>query len=173
MSNHPRPRFSSQPPAPPPHLEIEHVDGRSVIGAWNNVFVMVFRDVPSADWLRLAGEREAAFAARHPEGFVVLAVLPSMLLNLPSDVRDEAERLSRHRSPYLQAIALVIEGTGFVAAAVRSVASGISMLSRDKTPMRTFNNVEPASAWIATFLERERRVTAPRLLSEAVKNSTA
>ena len=64
---------------------------------------------------------------------------------------------------------------------MRSVAVGVAMLSRpqkdstgaqkERTPMRIFSGVEPASAWLATFLDRDKRATAPRLLAEAVKNS--
>jgi hypothetical protein len=176
--------MSNRPSAPPPpHLEILHVHERSIIGVWNNVFVMIWRDLPSAERLRIAGALERKVAARFPDGFVVLAVLPTINLRLPSDVREEAERLSLDRPRELKAIAQVIEGKGFIAASVRSVAVGVVMLARpqkdgdgvqrERTPMRIFSGVEPASAWLATFLDREKRATAPRLLAEAVKNSAA
>jgi hypothetical protein len=120
------------------------------------------------------GELEHGLAARFPAGFLALALLPTTAgLTLPAEVRREAERVAANRSSAAKAIAHVIEGTGFVAATVRSISIGMSMLARTHAPHRIFGGVEPATAWLATFLDRDKQLHGARLLSEAIETARA
>jgi len=54
------------------------------------------------------------------------------------------------------AIAVVVEGKGFVAAAKRSAVSMIALLARFPFPMRIFGEVIDASSWLAQQIRAER-----------------
>jgi hypothetical protein len=56
----------------PERLEIFHAEGRDLIGLWRNVFVVVFRELPSMHTLRRVGELRREVAGRFPEGFVAM-----------------------------------------------------------------------------------------------------
>jgi hypothetical protein len=55
--------------------------------------------------------------------------------------------LNKH-TKQLRRAAIVVEGTGFVVTAVRSVITGIHMASSATHPLRVFSTVDPALAWL-------------------------
>src|SRR5215471_13928361 len=71
----------------------------------------------------------------------------------PSDAfkRRLYDAVDRQPTIYLGR-ALVLRGSGFLAAAQRSMASTIALNANVSFPMRTFNEVGPAAAWIAELL---------------------
>lgn len=117
-------------------------------GLWRRVFATIRRETPPAQRLRTCGAFQDEVTRRCPDGFVALAVLPSQHARIPPTVREAAEELSRNPSPALVAIAQVITGTGFIAAATRMVATGMSLLNR-RTPTRWFDSVQHASEWVS------------------------
>jgi hypothetical protein len=56
--------------------------------------------------------------------------------------------------------AVVVEGTGFKAAAVRAVVAGLRLVTRTSFPRRAFDTVGPASQWI--YGDLLQSATAPR-----------
>ncbi len=152
-------------------LSILAAMGRDVVGVWENVLVTHWHAPPSAPQLRRVGEAQARVAARFPDGFVVLVRLPAVAARVGAVARDEAERLAASAPPSMQAIAYVVEGRGFVAASARSVALGVAMAFPHKRPIRTFGGLEPAAGWLATFLDRSLRASAPRKLVEAIRSA--
>jgi hypothetical protein len=167
-------RSSSPPPdtAPEP-LTILDTHGRDLVALWENVLISVWREVPTADRLRRMVVLQDEAARRFPRGFVSLSLLPSVQLRLSPETRAEAERVATRAPPSLTAIAMVIEGRGFLAAAVRSVATSVSMVLPGKRPVRIFGGLEPATAWLASFLDRDTRATAPRRLMRAIRHGVA
>jgi hypothetical protein len=123
--------------------------------------------------LRRVGELRREVAGRFPEGFVALAVLPHVSLEAPllKELRAEAERLMTTSPKELLAVAEVIEGSGFLAATVRSIATGLVLVTRPPFPTRIFAGVEPAAAWLAAWADRGERATAPRRLVEAMRDT--
>jgi hypothetical protein len=158
----------------PERLAVLESDGEALVGLWRNVLVLAFRDQPTAEGLRRMGAVQRDVAARFPGGYAALAMLP--MVRRPAmtrELREEAERLTSSSPPELRAVAEVIDGKGFLAATLRSVATSMVMLTRPAWPMRVFAGVEPAAAWLATWVDREARASAPRRLVEAIRGSLA
>jgi hypothetical protein len=117
----------------------------------------IFRNVYLTAWwgdttvarLRKVGELQSEVVRKCPKGFVALALIRSVNANLPADVRAEAERLTKEPPPGLRAIAQVIYGSGFAGAAIRSVATGMQLISRQPRPSKVFDTLEHATSWLA------------------------
>jgi hypothetical protein len=137
----------------PPDLFVFERDAAFGAGLWRRVFATVWRDTPTAERLRTCGRFQDEVTRRCPDGFVALAVLPSKHARLAPDVREAAEELSRNPSPALVAIAQVISGTGFIAAATRMVATGMSLLNQ-RTPTKWFDSVQHAADWVSARVAR-------------------
>ncbi|HEX8795083.1 MAG TPA: hypothetical protein VF765_29250 [Polyangiaceae bacterium] len=151
----------------PPDLFVFERDAGFGAGLWRRVFATVWRETPTAERLRTCGRFQDEVTRRCPDGFVALAVLPSQHAHLSPDVREAAEELSRNPSPALAAIAQVITGTGFVAAATRMVATGMSLLNR-RTPTKWFDSVQHAAEWLSPRVARipdAQAVSAPEIVS--------
>jgi hypothetical protein len=166
-----RPSSPSTSPPLADTLTILDTHGRNVVGLWENVFLSIWRESPTPDRLRRIAVLQDEVARRFPRGFVSLAMLPNLRLTLTAETRAEAERVAARAPQSLNAIAIVTEGRGFLAAAVRSVATCVSMVLPGKRPLRIFGGQEPAVAWLATYLDRDVRATAPRLLMAAIRRT--
>jgi hypothetical protein len=69
--------------------------------------------------------------------------------------REASSRMLNAQGSNLRAVACVIEGSGFRASIVRSVASGIVWLARSKNraPVSYFAQVTQGAAWLANFVD--------------------
>jgi len=67
--------------------------------------------------------------------------------------RQAIAEMFRRGEDWIQASALIFEATGFFAATIRSVVTGITLAAKQKFPHRVFDRVDPA----ARFVEQEQR----------------
>jgi uncharacterized protein (DUF2267 family) len=147
-------------------MQVLGIDDDHIIGnAWNvSVLVWGKRTTLHA----IAGSERAilAHAARFPEGIGLLTVVEE-IAEIPNDEERKAlSVLLSSLSGKVKRSAVAHEGTGFRAAAVRGVATGLTLLARVPFPHRTFEGMEPAVAWMMEGLP-ERPVEAPVVLAAA------
>jgi hypothetical protein len=94
-----------------------------------------------------------AVVERNPDGVVFFCVVEPTSGPPNEDVRKASSRLFDSHGSKLRAIAMVIEGTGFRSALVRSVASGIVMLMGSRTtPISYFATIEAGAQWAEQFV---------------------
>jgi len=93
-----------------------------------------------AEVARLAGE------VGNPVG-ALLVVEPGVPLSTPA-ARDAAMVMVKDLGERLAAIGLVIEGSGFGAAAVRGMFTGIGLVARPGFPWKMFAEADTATAWM-------------------------
>jgi hypothetical protein len=155
-------------------LEILDAEGRDLIGLWQNVLVVAVRALPTKARLRRIGAVQEGVARRFPGGYAALALLPDVPhVGFVGELREEAVRLTLSTPKELRAVAEVIEGKGFLAATVRSIATGLMLVARPAWSMRVFAGIEPAAAWLSSWVDREARPSAPRRLVEAIRHTLA
>jgi hypothetical protein len=91
-------------------------------------------------------------AERSPKGFPTLTwILPSAGFTMDSDARHTAAEVTQAFDKEITAMATLIEGSGFQAAAVRAIISGLAVLERTQAPRKVFSELAPAVAWCGTF----------------------
>ena len=117
-----------------------------------NVYITAWWGETTVPRLRRVGEIQNELARKWPKGFVALALIRSANANLPADVRAEAEKLSKEPAANLKAIAQIIYGTGFAAAAIRSVATGMVLIARHPRPTKIFGTLEAAATWLVPHM---------------------
>lgn len=121
---------------------VAQIDDDVVAGFWQRTF-----DLALARELRRA---LVEACDRHP-GPVLLTGFQTAQLDARAfgdeRVRAELVALARDVIPRVRAYALVVEGTGFAAAALRAGSAGITLLARSPCPCRTFRDLASASAW--------------------------
>jgi hypothetical protein len=127
-------------------------DEAHLVAIHRNVYITAWWGETTAARLRRVGEIGDELARQWPRGFVTLALIRAANAYLPANARAEAEKLSKSPSPNLKAIAQVIYGTGFKAAAIRSLATGMVLLARSKRPTKVFGTLESASTWLVPHM---------------------
>lgn len=132
--------------------------------ACEDVFIALWKTLPNLEASKHLAAAIETFGQRRPEGLVMLVIV-----NAANELPDAATReamardMKRHES-FTRAMALVYEGDGFRAAAVRSVFVGLQMLSRQALPTKVFAAVDEAAAWLV----RQRSgpaMTAPEIVT--------
>jgi hypothetical protein len=126
---------------------IHYSDGGIAVATAANAFICVFRE--PATLPRLVEVRRAIGTHTRKWGHdtVSLSVLePSAAASVPKDVRDETGAITRDYPSI--AAAIVIEGSGFRAAAVRSVLAAIYLVARSPYPHKICEDIDVAARWL-------------------------
>jgi len=110
---------------------------------------------PSPGFLRAWAAAMDRLAQQSSEPISALTVIDSSA-RVPDDAAkaDIRNTVLRHQKQ-MCALAYVIEGQGFTAAAMRSAISFISLLGRYPFPQKTFANIAGATAWTMQQLPTE------------------
>lgn len=123
------------------------------------VWVMILHHPPTAQDMRGARPALEAMTASHPSGFPTLTwVLESAGFSMDADARAAATDVTKAFAHVNLAEATVVDGSGFLAAAVRAVLTGLQAMARTKCPKATFADPHEAAAWC---VERRATPTGP------------
>lgn len=120
-------------------------------------------DAPDVAAVKTLAEVMETFSAKHLRVGGFNFVTATKATQFTDETRRLVAEIRAKHAPKQLAIATVIEGDGFRAAAVRAVASGLNMLSREPFPSKNFDTLEDAVPWFASLAQ----VDAGRLSSAA------
>ena len=121
-------------------------------GECGGVWVMMLFAPPSADDMRAARPTLRAMSDRFPDGYPTLTwVLPGAGFSMDAEARKLAATITDEFSSAILAQATLVEGSGFQAAAVRAIISGIDMMARSKAPKKVFGELRPSLEWCLPF----------------------
>ena len=123
--------------------------GATVIyGACGGIWVMTVFAKPGAADMHLARAALKTMQQRHRDGFPTLTwVLPEAGYSMDADARAAATQVTQEFNPAITAMATLIEGQGFQAAAVRAIVSGMDFVARAKAPKKVFAELSPSVSW--------------------------
>lgn len=152
---------------PQPFRIVQKSDG-IVMAELETVSIAVWRQ--DSVLARFMVQRQALvdLAERFPGKVGFLCVVEPTSGAPGEEVRQATSRMFDELSTKLKAIAMVIEGTGFRSALVRSVASGIVMLSRKRTvPISYFATVPEGVRWMGQHVDIGRQPDLTRAVEDA------
>jgi hypothetical protein len=128
----------------------EHVysDAHHSIITCGNAIMTYSVDVPNPRYLEAWDLATTQLAARVEGSIVVVTIIDSSAPSL-NEVERKAVRstISKHKHQ-IAALAYVVEGRGFGAAAVRSALSLVSLAARYPFPQKVFSSVEKSAEWV-------------------------
>lgn len=129
-------------------LKVENVDHNHAVGHTDQVIFVMWRHHTTLEAVRGLTPITEMLNERGATGILTVvekgATLPS------SEARAElASSLKTARS--MVCSALVFEGDGFRAAAVRAITTTIYQLAKPPFPLRVFATVEQAAHWMESF----------------------
>jgi len=152
--------------SPPPPLDYAH--GTLRITSTGVVVVARWLAAPTAADVRLMRFALRPYVGRL-DAFCSLNVVDiEHATPMADDARKEVAQTQREFEGRQRGLANVIEGRGFWAASIRSVASGLALLSRVKFEQRIFDAVDPAALWLETLFPIGT-IDVPAVLSAAAR----
>ncbi|MCX4242687.1 hypothetical protein [Paraliomyxa miuraensis] len=139
---------------------VVHDDEQLQIVIWDRVVTSRWRGAPTEDALRILGEHQRTLTDSFDERRIVALTIvgPRATMLLSGEARKEAEVQAKVGRETLIALALVVEGEGFIAATARAVISGVQLAVRNPYPTKVFAIVDDARLWIEERLRAEGHV---------------
>jgi len=118
---------------------------------WNELVAVVWRHETTLQGVRDLKSAVSALARRHPNGIAMLTIVSESAPMPSSAARKAIAELLSESSAIIRCSAVVMEGAGFRAAAVRSVVTGLTMLARHEFP-HSICDVEAAAKMYSEVL---------------------
>lgn len=119
------------------------------LATWDNVVISVWRKETTLQGVANAKRVFDAAMDEHPGGVFLVTVVEFEATMPPPESRDALARLLADGSGRTILSAVAYEGTGFRAAAIRSIVSGLALLARLPYPHQIFASVDDACAWFS------------------------
>jgi hypothetical protein len=143
-------------PSTDPFASVLHAERDFVVGTYGPVFLVIWR----IDTTEVGMRRVASLfrSARLPERVGMLTVVDENATMPSSEARELGAAFLSKNSKRIVASAIAHEGSGFKAAAVRAVVTGLTMLARQPFPHKVFPDTDRAASWLC-----EAKVTGFRL----------
>ncbi len=130
-----------------PETKVLYADAGTAVAVCGNVFVNVMREAQTLARLRELRRHIERHVQRWGADTLSISVLePGATAETPKDVRDETAAITRDYPSI--AAAIVIEGSGFRAAAIRAVLATIYLVSRSPYPHRIVDSVFAGARWL-------------------------
>lgn len=125
-------------------------------GLWRNIAFSIWRETPlTAAEADESGRIFLDYAPRVPGGKLgIMVLLPDKLTPPSPEVRKVMERNAVSLGKLECCSSLVFRGSGFRAAIVRGVVTGLNQISRSPVEQRVFATSLEAADWMAPYLEK-------------------
>jgi hypothetical protein len=128
-------------------LTFQSTDGVMQGVAWCDVLILFATGVTT-----LTNQRETEpwllrVSERYPAG---IALLPCVHVDMPvpsGAARDQIAMMYTRHAQRLRAVAMVVEGQGFRAAAMRAAFTGVNIIQQRPYMTQVFGNFQAALAW--------------------------
>lgn len=145
--------------AGPGHIDvIEANDGWALATRGRLVITVWRRDVTLARVNAVDATIRGLVPRCGKSGYGAITVLePRVSLRMPDDARDASTKLQRRWDAHMRCSGYLVEGTGFLPAAVRTMTAGMALFTRSKASIRVFGDAPTLSEWISPHVGLEPR----------------
>ena len=131
------------------------------LGSWGDLFFILWKKNTTLEGAKAVRTHLLEFTRARPAGVGLLTIVEANAPVPAADVRKALAAVLADFSRSIKASAVIFEGQGFSAAAVRSVVTGLTLIARQSYPHKVFGSLAEASAWMLPQLPRP--VTAGEL----------
>jgi hypothetical protein len=146
------------------------------VATWRRFVVIIWRHDTTHDGVSDLRRALTATASKSEQIALVTIVEPNAPPP-PSEVRDALARLLGEFGRTIRFSAVAFEGSGFRAAMVRGVVTGLTLLARMPYPHKVFAGVDESSRWLTANLHgigwRETQAELIEAVAELRRRITA
>ena len=117
----------------------------------DQICVAIPRGLASVELVREIRQALESLARRYGDKGIALLFIVAETSSAPKEAaREAAGEMFESIRPYLRVLSAQMEGSGFAAAAKRSVFTWATSKMLGKTPVKTFARLAEATAWLET-----------------------
>ncbi len=129
-------------------MKVELVESSHAIGMSGPLVVSMWRTVTTHTAMLSFRAMVSRYVTGQPDGIAFLTVVEAQAEMPEPAARDELADMFRRLGSSVICSALVFEGQGFRAAAVRGITTSVNLLARQPFPHKVFANVDEAASWM-------------------------
>lgn len=130
------------------HAHVVEVTNDYLIVTFRNILVTIWKQETTLDGVSRIRETRNALADRFPSNVLLLTVVEEGAPMPPPAERDALADFLKGSARKVARSAVVNEGAGFRAAAIRSIVTGLTMLTKLPFSHETFATVDEAVRWL-------------------------
>lgn len=149
-------------------LAFAKFDADCIIAGFRNVAIAIWIDGTSLPNIKDAQTWLRELASVFPDGIAFLQIIGEDHPGIDAGARTALDNLLRSGRTFIREAPVVYEGTGFRAAAVRAVVTGIFSQRSLGFPHRVYSSVEDAALAIGRRFEKREPARFARELCEAL-----
>jgi hypothetical protein len=163
--------------SPPGGARVRFADADCLIATWNNVVICVWRKGTTGVGVAALHSAYDAHAKEHPEGVFLMTIVERHAETPSQAIRAALARFLEKGAGRTTLSAVVQEGTGFRAAFVRSIVTGLALMAKLPYPHKVFGSVTEATMWfrivapVAQPWDDEQFIEAVREVRERKQDS--
>ncbi|APR85992.1 Hypothetical protein A7982_11341 [Minicystis rosea] len=134
-------------------LQIHFEERDFTVATFQSLLIACFRGAMTSERLKHTQTAHRLLARKHPKGFAVVGIIGEEVpVAMPADVRALATAITKEFRPNYYALCEVVVGSGFRAATLRSIVSGIRMVARTTCPAQVFAETGPCARWLGPHM---------------------
>ncbi len=120
--------------------------------AWRGAYILDFRDTPTRESLdaTIIGKRK--IESLFPEGLYVFNIIDGQRPAPDSDVRNYAAKKQTEDNQGVLAHITVVRGDGFRPSTIRSLLTGLYLMSRAPFPRKVFAHLHDGTSWLGNLV---------------------
>lgn len=147
------------------HIDVIEANDDWVLGARGRLVVSVWRTGVTLDRVNKIDATIRALVPRCGKaGYGSVTVLePSVSLRMPDDARDASTQLQRRWDEHMRCSGYLVEGSGFLPAAVRTMTAGMALFTKSNAPIKVFPDALSLSEFVAPHVALDAREVARTL----------
>ncbi|HET6338918.1 MAG TPA: hypothetical protein VFG30_37120 [Polyangiales bacterium] len=143
--------------AKPELVVMDSEPGAFWFGAWRNINLLVWLQGATLDAVSRLDRTNLERTQAHPEKLTTVHIVTAIAGPPDPDARDAFNTMHLQWGHTVGCAAVVIERSGFVGVAVRSVITGMVLLAPKHYRVKVFDSIEPAAPWL---VEQHARSTS-------------
>jgi hypothetical protein len=129
---------------------LNYATSDALVMTWDRCVGVVWKRETTLEGVEALATAYREQATRYPSGVYLLTIIEHGAPMPSTEEREAVAVFLRSGAGRTRMSAVVSEGTGFRAAAVRSVVTGLAMLVRLPYPHEVFGSLDQAAKWLGT-----------------------
>ena len=118
------------------------------LATWRNFLILIWRNETTEEGVNDFRNTLQRLTTTNRDGLGLLTIIEPNAPPPASKVRDELARVLGQFGKLIKYSAVAFEGSGFRAAMVRGVVTGLTMLARMPYPHKVFPGVDQSAEWL-------------------------
>jgi hypothetical protein len=147
-------------------VTVLHVDRDLATGYCNDVFSVMWRDRTTVEGVAILARSFAEYAKNRVRDTAMLTIIERHARMPSPGSREPLAQYLKDAGSNVLISGVAFEGDGFLAAGIRGVVVGLTMLAKQPYPHRVFRDVAEASRWI----EAERMTIGKHFRAENIQS---